>query len=135
MKKLYKIDLFISSLVLVIAVIIQGVIFFKHNAEWYRNFYYVLGAIGIGLLLFIGYYLFVMLKGKRFIVSGVVLLCAGLTISVQQYRSAITHIDPTKDISGMNYFVLVPFVICALLSMFAFLFNYLRQRKNNCAAS
>ena len=132
MKKLNKIDLLVGGFVLIIAVIVQGCILFRHDAGWYRNFYYILSALGFGLLLCIGYCLVEMLKRKRFIVGEVLLLCIGLIISSQQYKSAIAHIDPSEDISGMNYCVLVPFVVCILLS---FVCNFFGQRKTNCAGN
>ena len=132
MNKLNKTDLLIGGLVLIIAAIVQGFIFFRHDAEWYRNFYYILSVLGFGLLLCIGYCLVELLKRKRFIVGEVLLLCIGLTISIQQYKSAITHIVPSEDINGMNYFALIPFVVCILLS---FMYNFFWRRKTDCAGN
>lgn len=131
MKKLNTVDLLIGALVLVLAVTVQGFVFFRHDAGWYRNFYYILSALGFGLLLCIGYCLVEMFKKKRTIVGEVLLPCIGLIISIQQYRSSIVHLDPSRAISGMNYCVLVPFGICILLSFVCHAGHYFWQRTTN----
>lgn len=123
MKRLNKIDMLIVSFTLISAVIIQSCIFFEHEAEWYRKFYYILSAWCIGLLFCIGYCLFAIIKSKRYLISCVLLPCIGMIISIQQYKSAIAHIDPFEKISRMNYFAFVPLVVCGLLSSAIFLYN------------
>ena len=123
MKKLNMVDMIVDSLILIIAVVIQGVIFFAHPVEWYRNFYYALSAVSIGLLACAVYYIFAILRNRRILNSCVLLPCIGMIISVFQYKNAITHIDPSKPIYGLNYFVLTPFIICVLISMVIYLFS------------
>ena len=127
MKRLNRIDILVGSLTLISAIIIQTFIFFEHDAEWYRNFYYILGAFCIAFFFCIGYCLFAIFKSKRYLVNCVLLLCIGMIVSIQQYRYAITHIDPSESMGGMNYFAFAPLVICSLLSVSVFVYAFLRK--------
>lgn len=129
MKRLNRIEKIIGSLTLVVAIIIQCLIFFEHGAGWYRDFYNILNVIGVGLLVCIGYCLLVMLKCKRFVISGIMFPCMGLVFSIQQYKSAIEHINPSESFRGMSYFALGPFMICIALSLIVFLYNYFWTKK------
>ena len=131
MKNLNIIEKIIGSLTLIAAIIIQSLILFEHDAEWYRNFYYVLSVISIVGLFCIGYCLFEILKFKKFMICGIIFPCIGLNFSIQQYKFAIEHIDPSEGISGMNYFVLEPFIICILLFIIVFLCHYFWIKRNS----
>lgn len=122
MKKLHNVDLIIDGLIIIIAVVIQGFIFFAHPTEWYRNFYYILSTVNIGLLACAAYYVFVILKNRRIMGSCVLLPCIGMIISVFQYKNTITHINPSEPIYGLNYFVLTPLVLCVFISIVIYVF-------------
>lgn len=130
MKRLNRIEKIIGSLTLFVAIIIQGLIFFEHDAGWYRAFYYILNVIGVGFLVCIGYCLFVILKCKRFVICGIMLPCMGLVFSIQKYKDAIEHINPAESFSGMSYFALGAFVLCIALSLIIFLCDYFWAKKS-----
>ena len=117
MKKLNQAVWIIIGEALGAAVLIQVLIFWPHSSlEWYRGFYYFLGALGLAAL------------------AGIA-VCAGFTIknrrilSIAKFRRLIEGI--TTDGVGeagllrgpwLKVFVLTPYLICALLGAVVYLF-------------
>lgn len=122
MKKLNQAVWIISAAALGAAVLVQVLIFWPHSLEWYRGFYYFLGALGLGALAGMVVCLAFLIKDRRILAVSAALPCVGLLMPIVKYRRMITHLSFEGGTSGLRIFVLTPYLICALLGAAVYLF-------------
>ncbi|NCE63111.1 hypothetical protein D1159_00600 [Pseudoflavonifractor sp. 524-17] len=122
MKKLNQAVWIISGAALGAAVLVQVLIFWPHSLEWYRGFYYFLGALGLGALAGMVVCLAFLIKDRRILAVSAALPCVGLLMPIVKYRRMITHLSFEGGTSGLRIFVLTPYLICALLGAAVYLF-------------
>jgi len=123
MKKLNQAVWIISGAALGAAVLIQVLIFWPHSSlEWYRGFYYFLGALGLAALAGIAVCAGFTIKDRRILAVSAALPCVGLLMPIVKYRRMITHLSFEGGTSGLRIFVLTPYLICALLGAAVYLF-------------
>ena len=129
MKKLNQAVWIISGAALGAAVLVQVLIFWPHSLEWYRGFYYFLGALGLAALAGIAVCAGFTIKDRRILAVSAALSCVGLLMSIAKFRRLIEGIT-TEGVGEagllrgpwLKVFVLTPYLICALLGAAVYLF-------------